>query len=63
MPPALHCDPRPCETSQWPIHGDGERFVHVLRVDSCHYNVFAIGDQSLLTREQLELSGVAKDFF
>eukprot|EP00051_Salpingoeca_urceolata_P032180 m.496691 g.496691 ORF g.496691 m.496691 type:complete len:211 (+) comp48404_c0_seq1:143-775(+) len=34
------------------------RFVHVVRVDACHYNLFASGDQAILTDADVRASTI-----
>lgn len=46
-----------------PYPTDHERYyIHFVRVDSSHYNVFAIGDDALLTEETLSKSSLADQF-
>lgn len=37
-------------------------YLHVLRVDGCHYNVVTVDGQALLTLKQVQQSSFGKDF-
>lgn len=38
------------------------RFLHVIRVDGCHYNVMTIGGRALLTAQDVRSSEALRDF-
>lgn len=42
--------------------GEKRRYVHVIRVDECHYNVVTIGGHALLSHTQVEASSFGGSF-